>query len=234
MAKKKKPAVKIKLPSSCFPAKCRDEEDCKLGDVKSGLDVVNPEPECCRSGNCCRVILLGESPRRLEDDYRRWKNAGTAVASETSFRSLAEAYLFYPMLTGTCRGKWKHPDTGEYRYVYGPCNFFAVDAKKQAICKIHHIKPYMCYAFPYYRAGRQTERAACSMGPNPGYMAGCGYNKDPKDGWHLRDFAKNKLIPLEPEEMEPHSMQVSEKSASLPRKGKQLKAYSAAEMAKWK
>jgi Fe-S-cluster containining protein len=159
------------------------------------------QKECCRSGQCCQVILLSSSPGEMEREYRRWLFSGND-AVEARSRQMSDIHLLYPMLSGTCRGKWKHPDHSEPRYVYGPCRHFQKDPDGKAVCLIHHVKPYMCYAFPFYRTGRQTEMAAQALGPNPGYMRGCGYNTDPKDGFRLEDFEK--LTPLESHEQEQH------------------------------
>jgi len=140
-------------------------------------------------------------PATLAEEYRRRLLEGDKVPVFND--RLHEIALLYPALTGTCKGKWHIPGTGEIRYVYGPCNF--LKGKK---CVVHHIKAHMCAGYPYYRRGRQTEMGASACGPNPSYIKGCGFNVSKVDGWTAKDFRK--LEKLTPQEQEPHLIQIEE------------------------
>ena len=156
-------------------------------------------PHCCQRGDCCCYVLLSTSPRALAREY----NTVCGSMCDKTVVPMDGIALIYPMLTGTCRGKWRNPDTGEIRYGYGPCRHLGTDAAGKAICHIHQVKPNMCRNYPFYRHGRQTEMAAVSVGPNPGYMRGCGYNVSKRDGFTPRQF-DDFLIPLDTSEQEPH------------------------------
>lgn len=166
----------------------------------ASLPLLNPDrpQECLQCGHCCRIILLGLSPRDLRAEYDRWLCSSAPLKGG---ETVSDIHLIYPMLVGTCRGVWVHPDTKERRYVYGPCRHLGRKGKK-AICRIHGIRGGICRNYPYYRQFRQLEIAAQALGPNPGYIRGCGYNASKKDGHRPAGFVKRKLIPLMLEEQE--------------------------------
>lgn len=161
-----------------------------------GLDVIQSQPACKRSGMCCEHILLDVSPSQLRRDYELWVN-GSITHGQARF---SDIHVIFPMLEGRCRGKWKNPHCGSVRYVYGPCKNLTYETVEQdgqqvklAGCSIHAHRPQLCRNYPYYRAGRVMEMTASGKGQSPGYMQGCGYNADAEAG-----FAPKLFETLEP------------------------------------
>lgn len=150
------------------------------------------EPGCARTGGCCRNILLEWSPRQLREAYRAWRDSLPDVTR------LQGIELIYPMLAGRCRGKKRYP-SGAVRFVYGPCKHLAVDPGGLAACSIHADRPSLCRGYPTYQDPQKVQMGERPAPTNPGYMRGCGYNRDPQAGSTDADFAR--LEPLAPEEL---------------------------------
>lgn len=152
---------------------------------------------CARSGGCCMSVLLPYSPAELRASFRRARGTGSDVTVK-----LEDIEIVYPMLAGLCRGKYKRDD-GKFQYVYGPCkHFLQGDALAGRLpgCVIHEDRPKLCSGYPLYERPEQIAMSAGSLGWNPGYMKGCGYNTDPNAGDTQEKYARENLIPIEDNE----------------------------------
>jgi len=159
-------------------------------------------PACIRTGMCCENVLLALSPRQLREGFRNWRD------DKPNTTRLTDIWLIAPMLEGRCRGKYllpsSRPGCPKFKYVYGPCKNLAYEdgpkGKRMATCTIHEDRPHLCRGYPMYGAQESVEMRADAVNHNPGYMKGCGYNADPKDGTAPEEFGPKKLLALSKDE----------------------------------
>lgn len=165
------------------------------------------ERGCIRTGQCCQLLGIHVSPRRLRESYAAWVRGDyddPEKAKEQGLGSLpGDIHLLYPMLAGRCVGKRDtsaDPERPAWHYYYGPCrmlDFVLEGGVPVPTCAIHDNKPYMCRGYPFYA---DKSHLSDEGNPNPGFARGCGYNEDPEHGT-TEALMRGSLQDLDPEEM---------------------------------